>query len=285
MKPSHLYCTANYLYIKNKVPKLTLNNILVLRNIGQFLPRRSGWVCEFKNIANVTKYFATPLGTIQRYTPDKFLTLKNMTLLLIQTSKRAYMQGSGIHFLCAIKFQYKIWPQNKQQIILHAKSRKALPFLIVKSATKMKSLPEEIEKVLKHQQLQNEGNFELETKIFNPSWDILWHGNKKVTAFKGIIKSTGALTSISAGTDFEIMIGDDRRFTVMRMEIEDSTFHQFLLVIKLFIPNYLWIPVLKIFNFNEDVQIYKARRHQLYYFIYYSLWKNIYLKGNWLSIF
>lgn len=127
-----------------------------------------------------TKDITAYLGKLTKYTPDDYLTLRNVKILIEKINNTIYVVASGRHRLCGTIFKYSIVAESKNMVKMHATSANAISMKRIELSHRLRAFPVDIESILskKIKLIQT-------LRITEPTWSIIWYEGKKIAAFKG----------------------------------------------------------------------------------------------------
>ncbi|XP_057310438.1 uncharacterized protein LOC130648406 [Hydractinia symbiolongicarpus] len=221
---------------------LGINN-LKIQQLRKFLIRsyRVNYFDDF------TKDITAYLGKLTKYTPDDYLTLRNVKIFIEKINNTIYVVASGRHRLCGKIFKYSIVAESKNMVIMHATSANAISMKLIELSHRLRAFPVEIESILsqKIRLIQT-------LRITEPTWSILWYEGKKVAAFKG--QGTIEVNAEKKNVKAELMIGVDLRFWIVRLNMK-LTLQE---IIRIFVED-----PLSPFPFSNDINIEDVMPHDI----------------------
>lgn len=245
----HTRCVQTETVLSHLLKDLKINKIRQLRNliVENQKHRFINGYC-YRNCSTKSGYiqvFKTRIGNLKQYMIDKYLTLSNMDVYIEKNTDGVSVTGKGVYNLCGTLFRYNLWPEKDGITIMHSMSNQAIHMLVIELSHQLKPFPREIEATLtyKLKVIQT-------LNLTNPTWSIVWHQGKRLSAFKGVSTLLFEEESIS-NAKTELMIGADLRFWLVKVTLKlnlDQILRSILPVAIEFVPfiNKRWFTELPI---------------------------------------
>ena len=191
--------------------------------------------CFWKQQNNSMKYIIAPLGTIQDYAPDRYLTLHNVQLYLFKRYKQVSVTATGFHNLCGTVFNYSIKHHSKNVTIFEGHTNQSINMYVIELShpLAMASFPSVIKEILTER-------FRVITSmiIHQPLWSIIWEGDINLSIFKGKAE-VNVLDEEITNVDTELLIERNMySVLIISMKIDFSKLIEVLFpLVYQFLPN------------------------------------------------